>query len=333
MLTARHPIAAVAAGILALTALAGCAGTAEAPPSASSSSSGPVQADIVVGVGGQLSNADVYLAISEGFFDDESLTATTSTLTAGSDAVPLLLKGDLDFAAVDMATAINATQQNVGITTVATNIVGNPADIGYAGIMASSGSGIDRPKDLEGKKVQVNQLGGTAEVLTRAAVEADGGDASAVEFVEIAPPQAVAALAAGQVDAAVLSEPLVTVAKGQGFDYVFNPEQDTIPGLPAFVFVTTTAFAQQNPEVVAQFQAAILAANAFANANPDAIRETAKTSTTIDPAVLALVEGLPAFGEEPITGDQVQEFIDFLVGHGALDASAVPAGDAVVWAP
>jgi len=332
MSKATTRITGIVAGVLvAGVVLTGCSNAPSTPTEAEAS--GPVAADIVIGTGGQLSNADVFLGISEGLFEEQSLTATTQILTAGSDAIPLLLNGDLNFATVDMGTAINAAQQNIGIVTVAPNTVGVPGEIGYAGIIASPTSGINRPSDLEGKKVQVNQLGGTAEVLTRASIILDGGDADKVQFVEIAPPEAIPALQAGQVDAIVVGEPLTTIALGMGFTYVFNPEETTVPGLPTFVFVTSTAYAEANPQVVAQFQAAVLAANALANSDPDAVRETAKTSTTVDPDLLAQVKGLPVFGEEPITGDQVQEFIDFLIEYGTLDASAAPEGSAVVWAP
>jgi NitT/TauT family transport system substrate-binding protein len=332
MSKATTRIAGIAAGVLvAGAALTGCSNAPTTPTEPVDS--GPVAADIVIGTGGQLSNADIFLGIAQGLFEEQSLTATTQILTAGSDAIPLLLKGDLNFATVDMGTAINATQQDIGITTVAPNTVGVPGEIGYAGIIAGGDSGIDAPADLEGKKVQVNQLGGTAEVLTRASIVKDGGDPDKVQFVEIAPPEAIPALQAGQVDAIVVGEPLTTIALGMGFKYVFNPEETTVPGLPTFVFVTSTAYAEANPQVVSQFQTAILAANAAANADPDAVRETAKTSTTVDPALLAQVKGLPVFGEDPITGDQVQEFIDFLVEYGTLDASATPEGSAVVWTP
>ncbi|MCU1409872.1 MAG: hypothetical protein JWR04_579 [Rhodoglobus sp.] len=325
-----------ASGIVAGLALAGAtlAGCSTPEPAATTDpvSSGPVAADIVIGTGGQLSNADIFLGISEGFFDEESLTATTSILTAGSDAIPLLLKGDLTFATVDMATAISATQQNVGIVTIAPNTAGIGDAVGYAGIVAGADSGITRPKDLEGKKVQVNQLGGTAEVLTRASIIKDGGDVDKVQFVEIAPPEAIPALQSGQIDAAVLGEPLVSIAKGMGFKYIFNPEETTVPGLPTFVFVASKTFADANPEVVAQFTSAILKANAFANANPDAVRETAKTSTTVDPALLEK-SALPLFGETAITADEIDTFIALLEKYGSLDKAQAPKGADVLYAP
>lgn len=327
-------VTATAATALVITALTACSSSPEpAATSTPSEAGGIVEAEIVVGTGGQLSNTDVFAAVQSGYFEDQGLTATTQILTAGSNAIPQLISGELTFATVDTTTAINATLQNVGITAVATNTVGIPDDTGYGMIVAGADAGIESPKDLEGKKVQVNALGGTAQVLTQASVESDGGDPSKVEFVEIAPPQALPALQAGQVDAAVLSEPNVTAAKALGFVAVFNPEQDTVPNLPTFVFVTSTAFAQENPAVVTQFQNAILASNQALNADPELIRETALTSTEVPEEVLAQVEGLPLFGEEPLSGEQVQEYIDILVEYGALDAASVPSGEDVVWKP
>ncbi|NEM91090.1 ABC transporter substrate-binding protein [Galbitalea soli] len=319
--------------ILALTAtLAGCSTAPAASPSSAAKPGGIVKASIVIGVGGQLSTADVFTGIDKGFFQKEGLTVTTTTLTAGASAIPQLLNGGLMFAAVDTTTAVSSTQQNVGITAVAPNTVGVPDDDGYAMVVAGANSGINSPKDLEGKKVQVNQLGGTAQALTSASITKDGGDPSKVQFVEIAPPQAIPALQAGRVDAVVLGEPNVTIAKGLGFKAIFNPEQNTVPKLPTFVFVTAASYAKANPQVVAQFQRAILASNQFDNANPDAVRSIVAAHTPVPGAVIAKAH-LPLFGEESLTGDQVQRYIDFLVTYKVLQAAAVPKGSAVVWAP
>jgi NitT/TauT family transport system substrate-binding protein len=282
---------------------------------------------ITVGTSGQLSNVDIYLGMSQGTFTKAGLKVTPQTLTAGSNAVPLLLKGTMQFATVDLATAITATQQDVGVTAIAPNNVGVPGAVGYGGVLASPRSGIATLGDLEGKSVQVNQLNGTAEVLTKATMKKAGFDPSKVRFVEIPPPQALAALTAGRVDAAVLSEPNVTAALAAGMKYIVNPEKDTIPNLPAFVFVASKSYVAKNPAVVKAFVTAVLAANRQTNADAALARQTAATSTQVPAALLSRVT-LPKFGEQTLTGDQVKAYEDLLVQYGGL-SGAVPSPDSV----
>ncbi|HEY6760787.1 MAG TPA: ABC transporter substrate-binding protein [Baekduia sp.] len=302
----------VAAALGATVALAACGSSSSDTQTAGAA--GKVT-NITVGTSGQLSNVDVYLGISQGTFSKAGLKVTTQTLSAGSNAIPQLLKGTMHFATVDLATAIAAEQQHVGITAVAPNNVGVPGDTGYAGVIASPKSGIKTLADLEGKSVQVNQLNGTAEILVKATMAKAGLDPSKVRFVEIPPPQALAALQAGRVDAAVLSEPIVTAARAAGMKYIVNPEKDTIPNLPAFVFVASKAYADKHPDVVKAFTNSVLAANKQANANPELARQTAAKSTEVPAALLSKVT-FPKFGEQALTAEQVKAYSDLLKSNG-----------------
>jgi len=331
----KYPITRIAAvaGAVALAAatLAGC--TSSTTPSSSGSASaggGAVKADIVVATGPTMSNANVYIAESEGIFEKNGLTATNETLTAGSDAIPQLLSGAWTYAAVDTATAITAVQQGVGVVAVATQQVGVPERDGYAAIMVKPDSGITDIAGLQGHKVQVNALGGSAEALVKASVVQAGGDPDKVEFVEIAPPQAIPAIQAGQVDAVFLSEPLLTAGLGAGLVDIANPEQNTIPDVPAFVMLASKQYVAENPQAVKQFQAAIEEAGALANSDHDLVIETAKTSTTVDPAVLAKVSRFPVWGDAPLTADDIQKFMDFLEENGLLDKGKAPKASDIV---
>jgi NitT/TauT family transport system substrate-binding protein len=284
---------------------------------------------LTVGVSGQLSNADVYLGISKNVFTDAGLSITPQVITAGSNAIPQLLSGQMQFATVDVATAINATKQNVGITAIAPNTVGSPADVGYGGIVASAGSAVTTLAGLAGKKVQVNQLNGTAQILATATLAKAGVDPRSVQWVEIAPPQAVSALQSGRVDAAVLSEPNVAVARQLGMVYLANPEKTTIGTNPTFVFVAATSYARQYPEVVAKFRDAVLKANALANNNPADVRAVATTFTQIKPELLQTVT-LPTFGEQPLTAEQIGAYLTMLQEFGGLDPASAPAPEAVI---
>jgi NitT/TauT family transport system substrate-binding protein len=320
-------IAVAAAAFAVAIALSACSGTPSAQPS--SPQKAPKNADITIGTGGQLSNADILLAQSQGFFKNNGLTAKVQILTAGANAVPQLLNGSMTFATVDVATAITATAQNIGITAIAPNTVGSPGGKGYAGIIASKASGLTSLADLAGKTVAVNQIGGTAETLTKATLKKAGVDLSSVKFVEVAPPDFLPTLAKGTVDAIVAGEPLTSIAVASGDTLIANPEQTTVPNVPTFVFIASKSYVAAHPAIVQEFQKAILEGNTFANANPAKVRSTQQTGPQLSAAILA-VATLPTFGEKPLTATQIQAYLTVLKTYGGLEASQAPKASAVL---
>jgi NitT/TauT family transport system substrate-binding protein len=314
--------------LLAATALAAC-GSGPSPVGTSASSVSAT-AQVVVGVGPNVSSADFYLGKKQGYFAKAGLDVTPQVLTAGANAVPQLLSGKMHFAAVDTGTAISAAQQNIGITAIAPNIVGHSGSVGYAGIVTPGDSGITSLADLKGKKIAVNARNGSAEVLTKATLAKAGVSPSAVRFAEVPPPQMIAALQAGRVDAAALAEPLQTIAvKTLKMKSLANPEANTIAGAPAFVFVTSKAYMASHPEQVKAFATAILKANKEANDKPDTLRAVAATSTTIKANLLSAIT-LPQFGTEPLTAADIQVYLDLLITYGGLKKSEAPEAAAVI---
>jgi NitT/TauT family transport system substrate-binding protein len=301
-----------------------CAGS---PPGRSPAANGLTA--ITVGNGPFLSNADLYLSQSKGYFGAVGLKTKVTFLTAGSNAVPQLLNNGLQFAAVDVATAIAAVAQHLPIEVVAPNTVGSPGKIGFAGVMVSPKSGVTSPAGLVGKTVAVNQINGTAMVLTQATLAKAGVDWRKVKFTEVEPPQLLTALVAGRTDAAALGEPGVAAAESQKMTYLFNPEQDTIPGVAAFVYITSKVYASKHPGVVKSFGRAVLRGHVYANAHPDEVRATAKFSTQVPPELLAKAV-LPAFGEKAVQPREIDTWIALLEQYGGFDKSKAPSAAAVL---
>ena len=280
-----------------------------------------------------MSNAAVYIGVNDGIFEEHGLDVELETITSGPDSVPLLLSGDLTFTSIDVPTLINATKENVGLVAVGAMIVGQDVERGYVGVVTAPDSGITDWAGLEGKKVGVNALGSTPVALISASMEAVGADPSKVQWVQIAQPETIPALQAGQLDAANLAQPLLTAAEAAGFEQIGNPETLTVPGVPTFIYVTTAEYAEANPDVVAAFRDALNTAGEIANNDHELAIETAKSSTTVDPAVLDEVSGLPTWGSQPITAADVDKFIQLLVNAGQLDEATTPSGADMVWAP
>jgi NitT/TauT family transport system substrate-binding protein len=152
---------------------------------------------------------------------------------------------------------------------------------GPQALFALPSSGIAGPEDLEGKKVAINGLGNIMELTTR------GVDPDSVDFVELPPPDMLASLDAGNVDAAWLAEPFVTIAGSKGLVEVLDVFSGSTEDLPVAGWATSTPFGQENPNTVAAFTRAMDAAMQMVDEDPSLVAEIVPTYTALTPEVAA----------------------------------------------
>jgi NitT/TauT family transport system substrate-binding protein len=320
---------ALAVAAATATALTACSSSTSPGGSAETSLSSAHPTSVTVGVPGLLLNADVFLGEQNGTFAKAGLAVKNQVISAGTNAVPQLLNGSMQFGVVDVPTAIIAAQQGVGISVVAPIAVGSSGARGFGGVIARKGSGITKPADLAGKAVAVNQLNGTSQTLVTAALKKLGAGAAKVHYVEIAPEQTIGALQSGRVDAAVTGEPLISIALSMGMSYVLNQEKDTVAGTATFVFVAAKSYIKSHPAAVAAFAKAITAANAAANADPAAVKQIMikqdKVPVPLAPSIVA-----PTFGTAAVSVKDIQTTIDLMVANGQLQAAQAPKAVAVL---
>jgi NitT/TauT family transport system substrate-binding protein len=317
------------AAISATVALSACSSPSSQPVSDQSSLSSTNPTSVTVGIPGLLLNVDVHLGAQNGIFTREGLVVKKQVISAGTNAVPQLLNGSMQFGVVDTPTAIIAAQQGVGISVVAPIAVGSSGNRGFGGVIARAGSGIGKPADLVGRKVAVNQLNGTSQTLVTATLKKQGADSAKVQYVEVAPDQTLAALKSGRVDAAVTGEPLISMALANGMSYVFNQEQDTVAGSPTFVFVAAKSYIGSHRAVVAAFERAIIAANDAANSDPATVKQIMIKEDGVPPELAPSIVP-PTFGTTPVSVQDIQTTIDLMVANGQLPAAKAPKAESVL---
>src|SRR5258706_2938147 len=105
-------------------------------------------------------------------------------------------------------------------------------------------------KDLKGKKVAVDGLGGTLESLLRSVLEKNGLEAGRdVPFLAIGtPPGRFLALTSGAVDASLFTFPLNFRAEEAGFPEMLNFLKQDIPPLPGNIVLRDTAHTRLGPK-------------------------------------------------------------------------------------
>lgn len=310
----------LAAAALALTGCTDSAAPASVPGTTESASAG-APAEITKIRVASLPIAEtgaLWAAIDEGIFAEHGLEVEVVPAQGGAQAIPALLSGDIQFAIGQPFGPIRADLQNLGVA-----IIGDYADSLATGtdvnaVVALADSGIASPKDLSGKKVSVNSLGAAGDLTIRAAVDADGGDSSTIEFIEVAFPEVKAQLEAGTIDAGWAPDPFRGMVLGGGGTAVVSPYQAVIPGLTVLTNITTQKLIDEDPELVAAYSAAMTEALEFADGNEEAVRTAIAKGLDI-PVEAAAGIVLPTFTFE-LNVDNVQTLADLAVKYGYIDA-------------
>ncbi|MFW3168846.1 ABC transporter substrate-binding protein [Geodermatophilus sp. CPCC 206100] len=272
---------ATAVFVLSLAACGGSSGGSGAV--AAGNEGGEETTAIVVGVQPFAVVVPFYVAMERGMFEDAGLEVTTQGATSGAPLVSAMVAGEVDIANANYVSLIQAASEGLPLRAIREN---DRADV--QGLYAGPASGISSPADLAGKRVAINGLGNIAELTTRAALEENGVDPDSVQFVELPLPDMPAALASGNVDAAWLAEPFVTMtADSMQAALVLDTSTGPTEDFPISGWMSSAQFAEENPEALAAFVEVMDEAIALVADDPSLVAETVPSFTTISPEVAA----------------------------------------------
>jgi NitT/TauT family transport system substrate-binding protein len=254
---------------------AGC-GSAETP-------STPGQPDeVTVGLISIVDVAPIYLGKQKGFFAKRNIDLTLKPAEAGTETIPAVVSGDLEFGYSNIVTLLLAAEQNLPVQVVingnnSTGVDGKD----FGSLMVKGDSPVRSVKDLAGKKVAVNVLQNVVELAVRASAEKAGIDPDSIEYVKLAFPEMPAALAAGRVDAAFVVEPFQQLVLSQGGRPVASSLVDLAPNLSVAQYFTSKQMVADNPDLVRRFTDAMTESLAYAQSHQDEVRQILPTYTKI----------------------------------------------------
>jgi len=276
-------LAIAAASAIALSA---CSSPAPAAPAAGSGALIPVK----VGVIPIADTAPLYLGLAQGFFTDEGIDLSIETATGGAAIVPAVVSGDYQFGFSNLVSLMVANDKGLPLKVVS-SAVASTGDVGsdFGAVIVKGDSPVTSLAELNGKKVSGNSLNNIVDTVMRSSIDRLGGDSSSISFVEVPFPDASAAVANGQVDAAFVVEPFVTAAIDSGQRVISYGYADFDPNLDVAAYFSSAATVAGNPELVTKFQAAMKKSLQYAQANPEAVRAIIATYTKTPPAVLAKI--------------------------------------------
>jgi len=237
-------LGAVAAVSARCATPAGSAANAAPQPAASDipgASAGAVQtpagppATVRIGVGRQLAEAGIYIALERGYFAQQGVAVELVEFGNGVEAIQHLLAGQLEASVAGFNAALfNALARGLPIKMVVPGDTYYP-DASTIFLMVRSDL-VDRGevrdyRDLAGRRIGVTSRAAFAGYLAVLALRRGGLEPQDAELVELSLPDTNAALASGAVDVAVQIEPLATLAAERGIAAKWRAAGEIRPGV------------------------------------------------------------------------------------------------------
>lgn len=232
-------------------------------------------------------------AVASGALKDLSAEVSLTVWRSPDELRAGLTSGTIDLSVVPVQVAANLYNRGMGLRLV------NTMTDGLLFIVAQSGAVADLA-GLEGRRLAVPFVNDTPDFVLRALL-ARQGIADKVQLVPVGSPiEAAQMLLAGQIEAALLSEPASSVAimrgraAGKAFARVIDLQEewgrqgDVGPLLPQAGLAATDAFMAGGAELLAPLQAALARANAEVLADPVQAATEAAGALDMPAPILAL---------------------------------------------
>ena len=268
------------------------------------------------------SAAEVYYAKELGAFAKAGLDVELQPLQNGQAIAAAVAGGAAEIGYSTVPPLAVAHSKGIAFTIVAgaaLSIASEP----FALVAVNADSPIKTPKDLTGKTVGIIGLGTVADFGTRAWIDRNGGDSTAVKFAELPAPAMPAALAAGRIDAALLVEPYLTQGRAQHDRILGNPMDGVGKEFVSSVWFSTPAWAGAHPEAVKRFAAVMYDTARWAAQNPARSVEILAQYTKVDPGSLAGITRVRY--TDRLTAAMIAPVIDVSAKYGKF--AAFPAGE------
>ncbi|MCE7946695.1 MAG: ABC transporter substrate-binding protein [Chloroflexi bacterium CFX4] len=205
--------------------------------------------------------ATFFIGIERGYFAEEGIEIDLLPLpSGGGDSIVQLAAGNLDIAATGAGAALwNAIALGFPVKIVAPLHTERPPLATPLVIAAKRADQIKSVADLKGGKIAINGVGSAVEYWVYAALKREGISMDEVTTVAMPFPQMAAALDAGAVDAAVITEPLATLGRDQGLLTVLA--DDFIDGITVtYVFMSESMLTERRAVAEAFMRAYLRAA-------------------------------------------------------------------------
>lgn len=322
----KRLIGVTAAATIFVTAISGCGSNSTTSGSAAGNSDSSDTKVINVGTM-DLINADL-IARKESYYED-LLDAEVNivSFSSGKDVNTAIASGSIDI------TELGTSPSALGIATdLGYSVVGIGDIIGSAeSLVATKDSGISDVADLTGKKV-ATPFASTAHYSLLSALKVAGVAETDVNLLDMEADDIYAAWQRGDIDAAYIWYPTLDNLLNEGGTIITGSDVMAEEGyVTGDLIVARDAFAEENPELVAQFLEAVLKGNDVILNDPDTAAADVASVLEIEAtdAASQLKQYTYLTGEEQLSEDwlggglaqNLKDTADFLVEQQSITSA------------
>jgi NitT/TauT family transport system substrate-binding protein len=264
-------------------------------------------------------SATAYYAQELGIFTKAGLNVDITEVKNGSAAAAAVIGGSIDIGFSNPLSIVQGFDRGLPFTILspaALSIAGRPATNGM--IVVSKTSPVKSAKDMNGKTVSIDVLGGLPYLSVRSWIDKNGGDSSTVKFVELAFSEMIPALNSGRVDVSEMNvafDPLIG-KPNDPVKFLGNSYEAVGPRYCSSIWMSTNEWVTKNPDTARRFIGAMKQAAVWANAHPH------ESALMLAPHIKQPASDIEAstrvaYGVD-MSPDLVQPVIDAAVKYGLL---------------
>ena len=262
-----------------------------------------------------LDTLPVHVALEEGYFEEEGITVELIPVSSAPERDQLLGAGKADGMLNEIVSTMLFNQDKVrlGIVRIARAAA---SDAPLFRILASGESGITTVDQLKGVPIGISEGTVIEYVTDRLLQEEDFTEEEIVKIPVPKIPDRLALLGSGEIQAAVLPDPLSSLAVQNGAVVVIDDSRHPAYGLSVFSFRTEVL--EEHPAAVRAFTAAVEQAVEAINKDPGRYADLMAAKELVPPPVMGdyQVQQFPTAGVP--TEGQWQDVLDWARDAGLI---------------
>ncbi|HUX40331.1 MAG TPA: ABC transporter substrate-binding protein [Rectinemataceae bacterium] len=257
----------------------------------------------------------LYVAEKEGLFAKRGLSVEFIPVGAAPERDQLLAAGRADAAVDEIQAVINFNRDKPQMKIVRWALRPTASSPHFF-ILAAKGSGITNAADLRGVEIGVSQ-GTIIEYVTERLLQSAGLTGSEIRTVNVPRmPDRMSLLASGQLKAAVMPEPLASLARAQGALVVLDDSRH--PEFGSSVISFRDDWIAAHPAALRAFLAAVEEATSLVDADPARYASILVERRIVPPAIASSFK-MPEFPKAGVpTKAEFEDALAWLKGKGLL---------------
>jgi NitT/TauT family transport system substrate-binding protein len=270
------------------------------------------------------------VARDKGWFEEEGLSVTWSTVTQTAVAIEAVYGGSVELGAGGVLEPMIARGNGLDLMFAVPTVRVRSAPPDNSGLVVRANSDIQRAADLAGKKISVGLINSINHVHMLEWLRKNGVDAKTIQFIEIPFPQMGDALLQNRLDAVWAVEPFLTILRKSGNVRVLAyPYQENLPGMDLTAFFAKETWLKANADVARRFARAYRRATThLINASKEERDGWVAKFTSVRPEIVAEMS-LPDFSVD-FSAPSLKANMDLAVGQRLVKPFEL---DKMIWKP